>query len=193
MGNHGKGCCKHCARVGLCFLLCTSWCLTLLLLLFDVYFLSSPLERCKPRDSRACPLSPCPSLVPVHSLKPGLVGDRMTGWLAAAQKSTADSAAGGVALPVGCGPQTGQWPWTPLLETPEASLPSITLLLPPLPGIPVAPPLPEELLSSLRRPSLRSHLPGFTQQTSAVRALCFSFVLNGRSLRRRPSLGSEAS
>lgn len=102
MGNHGKGCCKHCARVGLCFLLCTSWCLTLLLLLFDVYFLSSPLERCKPRDSRACPLSPCPSLVPVHSLKPGLVGDRMTGWLAAAQKSTADSAAGGVALPVGC-------------------------------------------------------------------------------------------
>ena len=98
-----------------------------------------------------------------------------------------------LALPVGCGPQTGQWPWTPLLETPGASLPSITLLLPPLPGIPVAPPLPEELLSSLRRPSLRSHLPGFTQQTSAVRALCFSFVLNGRSLRRRPSLGSEAS
>lgn len=80
-GSYGKGRCKHCVQVGLGFLLCTSWCLTLLLLLFEVYLLSSPLERCKPCDSRAWPLSPCPSLVPVLSLKPGLVSDQMAGRL----------------------------------------------------------------------------------------------------------------
>lgn len=57
---------------------------------------------------------------------------------------------------------------------------------------PRAPSLPEELLSSLRRPSLRSHPPGFTQQTFAVCGLCSSCVWNGRSLRGCPSLGSEA-
>lgn len=70
-------------QVGLGFLLCTSWCLTLLLLPFEVYLLSSPLERCKPCDSRAWPLSPSPSLVPVLSLKPGLLGDA-NGWPTAA-------------------------------------------------------------------------------------------------------------